>query len=541
MKRLILIAISLYIPLSAQPVLTAIANNASYSVQGLLNSGIAQGSLFAAFGRNLAPAGTNTIVSSFPIPNSMADVSMKITSGGTTVNALMIYVTEGQVGAILPSKTPTGQATVTLTSQGRTSPPFTITVVQRSFGIFTLNQGGTGPAVIQNFNSQTDQPVNTVITPAKPGQVVTLWGTGLGPASGDEAAAPVPGDLKPNLRVVVGSTDATVLYAGRSGCCAGVDQVQFIVPQETLGCYVPVVLYGPTLNTRRLTDVAPQSNWATMSVSQDGKTCTDPSGLTGDEINRMQQAGSSRVGSVLLELWHPFIEKAQNTTLLASFGKLDAASFLRSRGIFGYPALGTCLSYPVNEDSQSTPLVLPLGGLDAGGALTVQGPAGTLQALRKSNGSYASANTPATQFGLGNGHYTLSNGAGGADVGAFQAEFDVPAPLKWVNKQQVMEFNDIGSDVPFQWTGADPKSFVVVTSLGYNDFVGAFTMCTVDSSAGNFGLGTLPSIIAGIDGQFGGFPNIFQLGTVSPTKRFTATGLDLGLISVMLVDGVYVQ
>src|ERR1041385_2160658 len=96
----LLFNVLLTLPAAAQPVLLAAANNASYAGQGLLNSGIAQGSLFALFGRNLAPSGTNAIVDSFPIQTKMANVSLKITSGGSSFDALMIYVTEGQIGAI---------------------------------------------------------------------------------------------------------------------------------------------------------------------------------------------------------------------------------------------------------------------------------------------------------------------------------------------------------------------------------------------------------------------------------------------------------
>lgn len=543
MKKWILAAAVFAVPAWAQPQINAALNNASYALPGLLNSGIAQGSMFAVFGTGFAPEGTSEVVSAFPLQTSMAGVSLKVTLGTTSVDALMIYVTPGQVGAIMPSGTPLGTGTMTLKNASGTSKAFSIQVVQRSFGIFTLNQSGTGPAVIQNFESADNQPVNTVMTPAKPGQVVTLWGTGLGPVSAGESTGPAPGDLHPGLRLSVGSNqNVSVLYAGRSGCCAGVDQVQFVVPPDTLGCYVPVVLYGPSLNIHKVTDIAPQSNFATMSISEDGKPCTDPSGLTGEDIAHLQQKGSLGVGSVLLQLWHPFLENVQSTTLAASFSKLDPNTFLRSRGIFGYPALNTCLSYPIPKinDSQSTPGVLAAPLLDAGVKLTVQGPGGTLEAARGADGGYSSGNAPTSQFSPGSGHYTLSNGSGGKDVGAFQVGFDVPPLIQWTNKQQIASFQVFGSNVPFQWTGADPNSFVVITSLGYNNFIGAFTMCTTPGDSGKFSLETLPSVIVGIDGNFGGFPNIFGLGTVSPVVRFSAPGLDAGLLSVMLVDGVFV-
>src|SRR5205085_6350121 len=142
---------------------TEAANNASYPRRGLLNYGVAEGSLFAIFGTGLAAPGTQSVVSSFPIPTEMAGVSVQVSGSGTVANAPVVYVTEKQVGAILPSRMPLANATVTLSYQGTSSNSFPITIVRRSFGIFTLNQAGTGPAVAQNFISESNQPVNTVL------------------------------------------------------------------------------------------------------------------------------------------------------------------------------------------------------------------------------------------------------------------------------------------------------------------------------------------------------------------------------------------
>ena len=46
----------------------------------------------------------------------------------------------------------------------------------------------------------------------------------------------------PGVEVFVGTQAAKVIYAGRSGCCAGVDQINFEVPASLSGCYLPVVV-----------------------------------------------------------------------------------------------------------------------------------------------------------------------------------------------------------------------------------------------------------------------------------------------------------
>src|SRR5580700_6110082 len=117
----------------AQPTVAAggVLNVASYSYAGLPNGSIAQGSMFVAFGSNM---GTVNSATSFPLPNTLGTTSIKVTSGSTSVDAIMIYTTPGQVAAILPSSTPVGSATLTLTNNGQTSSPVDIQIVPSSFG-----------------------------------------------------------------------------------------------------------------------------------------------------------------------------------------------------------------------------------------------------------------------------------------------------------------------------------------------------------------------------------------------------------------------
>ncbi|MCP5112159.1 MAG: hypothetical protein GY953_15125, partial [bacterium] len=231
--------------LTAQPVVYegGIVNNASYALPGLPNAAIARGSMCAIFGENLGPAAGAT-ATAFPLPaaDGLAGTSVQVTVAGISVDAIMAYTTAGQVGAILPSRTPVGVGTLTLTYEGQTSEPVSISVVESSFGIFTRNQRGSGPAIVQNVNSETDRPVNSLADVARPGQTMILWGTGLGPVGGDEAAGPLPGNLDLPVEVIVGDVSANVVYKGRSGCCSGIDQIVFEVPAGVEGCYVPLIV-----------------------------------------------------------------------------------------------------------------------------------------------------------------------------------------------------------------------------------------------------------------------------------------------------------
>src|SRR5512134_1053489 len=124
-----------------------IVNAASYRVVGLPNSGIAQGSIFLVFGSNLGPA-VLTKDPDFPLGTNLAGTSITVTVNAVTVNCLMIYTSNGQVAALLPSNTPigTGQLRLTFNAAVFTEP---IQVVRTNFGIFTSTANGVGPAVVQ--------------------------------------------------------------------------------------------------------------------------------------------------------------------------------------------------------------------------------------------------------------------------------------------------------------------------------------------------------------------------------------------------------
>src|SRR5581483_1628136 len=338
------LAVSVF-PAPAAPAIAkgGIYNNASYAGDGALNRGIAQGSVFAIFGSGLGPD-TLQQVRSYPLPKDLGGVTVRVTPQFLTpIDAYPLYVTAGQIGVLLPDSTPTGPADVTVTYQGQTSRPEQITVVRRNVGVFTANQAGSGPAIVQNFNSETDQPLNTLATPAKPGQTVILWATGLGAVSADETAAPAPGDIAAGVTVYVGGAPALIRYAGRSGCCSGIDQIVFDVPKTVEGCYVPVHIVGrgvfTTPENRTIPVEHTVSNSVTISVAGAGQ-CVDSSGLTGAELAAMQSKGG-RVGALSFTRRPAGLLETTQDDASGQFSRFDAASFLRSRGIFGLPAFGT--------------------------------------------------------------------------------------------------------------------------------------------------------------------------------------------------------
>lgn len=251
----ILVLVLTSLACSAVPVVDGpgAVNNASYSS----SPGIARGSIFAVFGENLGPEQLQ-VVGSFPLPTRLAGTSIRLSVAGQSVDALMLYASASQVGAVLPSSTPLGEGTLTVNFEGQTSAAVPVNIVDQAPGLFTVNQRGTGPA------SVTDENYALIgrDRPAYPGQTVIFWATGLGPVSGEEAAGPLPGPM-PGAGVMIGGRPATVLYAGRSGCCAGLDQIHVVIPQGLGGCDVPV----------QLTAGGVTSNTATIAIAPPGASC----------------------------------------------------------------------------------------------------------------------------------------------------------------------------------------------------------------------------------------------------------------------------
>jgi uncharacterized protein (TIGR03437 family) len=522
-----------------------VVNNASYFGKGTVGGGIAQGSLFAIFGQGFGPSGVISTAASFPLETTLAEVSVDIHSGGAVLSALPLYVATGQIGAILPSATPLGSAAVVVNYNGSSSQPEPITVVTRNFGVFSVNQAGSGPAAAQNVAADGSLSLNTLINSAQPGQTVVLWGTGAGPVSGNEAAGPLPGNLSAfNLTVYVGGVPAAVSYRGRSGCCAGVDQINIVIPSASIaGCYVPVVVTGPALagtaqNTQIPADHA-VGNFTTLSISANGGACTDASGLNAAQLARFGAGVDMALGALAFERAPRGLTPATIDSVTGGFGSYSPAAFFRTQGIFGLPAPGTCLSSPMPL-THAVPVDPALNdSLQAGSTLTINGPNGMRQATRTADGTYdaglgSASGTPAPPF-LSPGQFTVSNGGGG-DVGSFSALFNMPAPLAWTNS--TANFQGVSSPT-LTWTGGSSGTLAVIASVSYNDNEGFFALCTADSTTGSF---TVP--LYAYQGNIlltSAAPSLLSLGA-GVLSSFSNGALNAGFIWALAMNtGVYVQ
>jgi len=460
----------------AQPVVNqgGILNAASYGLDSLPNAGIAEGSIFTVFGTGLGPA-TLQMAGAFPLSTTLGGTSIKVTAGGTTVDAIMLYTSASQVAAILPSKTPVGAGTLTLTYNAKPSSPVTIQVVRANFGIFARDMAGTGPAVVQNYVSQASMPFNSPIQAAQPGQVMVLWGTGLGPVNVDETNPPGAVDPGTDVEVWVGNQPAAVQYKGRSPGFSGEDQINFQLPQNVpQGCYVPVAIKAGGV----------VSNFTSIAIAPQGGICSDPHGPPASDLQRIASGQSLKLAWIQLvrenfTLGVPGAVVATGKADVAwgDFFRWDAGTVGQSVALnsVGGVALGSCTVVTGGENVFGSLVVRGGSRLNIGTALNLSGPNGSkrlpvdkLGLYEKNAMGYAATpavfGTPKAPPFLDPGAYTVDNGTGGLDAGGFHASLTIPnapTPLSWTNLDSIQTI-DRSQDLTITWTGGDPTSEYVL-------------------------------------------------------------------------------
>ena len=481
-----------------------VVNAASYLSLAYNNYGIARGSMFLVFGSALGPV--NLVqATSFPLPTTdgLAGTRVLISIGAYNAACPMVYSSLTQVAAIMPSNAPEGDGSLVVSYQNLASTSVPIRVVHSAFGVFTRNQAGSGPAIAQNFVSQASMPLNSLVASATPGQTVILWGTGLGPATGgDETAGPRPGSLPFLDSLYVGGMPANVRYAGRSGCCAGVDEIVFDVPAGISGCYVPVAAITSGV----------VSNFGTISVAASGKECNDPLSFRASSLTAAESSGTLRAAQIGLT------SASGEIDFSGSFFATDLNTALGSTSWLTPPA-GTCY---VSVSSVTATPAHAGAGLNAGDSISVNGPPGLLMAPNTSSGGYSMSKSPAN---LSQGSYSFAS-QGGSDVGPFTTTLNMAAPAVWTNASSYSGPTiSAGSPLLFPWSGADPSGYVTLRVASANATYNSVMQCTATPSAGVF---TVPATLT--RALFAGPVTVSLSSTAAPVS-FAATGLDAASIT----------
>ncbi len=473
----------------AQPAITpnGMVNAASYIQAGLPNGDVAQGSIFAIFGKNMGPETPASATWPLPTIQGLGGATVNVEdSGGVSHSVILLFVSAGQINAVLPSAVAVGQASLTVTYNGQTSASQTFKVVARSVGLFARNAGGSGPGIVLQYHGSNPTPtLNDISNSAYPGDVAVLWGTGLGPITTDETQPPPQTNMGQVAYVWVGGQQVTnVAYEGRS-TFAGEDQINFTIPSNITGCYVPVFVQIGTV----------VSNTVSMSIMPNGGMCSDSLSGYGSLTSAYLQAHGLKQGSVTLsrtavEMPSPL---PTTTTDAASgvFDSYDWAQLAESRGI-GVSVYGACTVFTFSGSSATTTDPIAPTYLDAG-ALSLVGPDGVTKPIPSaSKGLYtAQLGSSTTSLYLSAGKYTLT-GAGGADVGAFTSSLTLPAPFTWTNMDALPVMGALSvvtraKGVEVNWTGGTGN----VVIEGYSAITtpqnaGAIFICYAQASAGSF-------------------------------------------------------
>ncbi len=548
-------------PTTPTVTITDVLDAASYT------SGIAQGSIFVVKGTGLSASGYTAL--QFPLPTTSNGVKITFTptSGGSGTGAYLIYLYNqngvNQLAAVLPSTLAPGTYNVTVTNGSAVSAPFQVSVVQRKPDLITQDSTGTGLAVVQNYISSSQLDIDrftsgtvsgVAISPASPGQTLIAWGTGLGGGvpPGDNNAQQAYDFTKNgvNVQVLVGGVSITPFYAGSAPGLAGADQIDFTLPANVpIGCTVPFqISVNGTLSNQTFIAIAPDAS---------SGACVAP-GFTTSQLQQLDNGGTFTVGAFSL---------AQITANITGIGtaKIDSAggSFTRFTGFQLAGALqaagvstGSCQVVHLTQGENPLGVTGNATGLDAG-MVALSGPGGsglTNQAMKEDPTSKVYSLTLGTEglpvsipgalnVTLVPGTYTL-NGAGGADVGTFNASVTLGPPLTVSNFPSTINRS---AGLTLNWTGGNPTDTVEIVGTaapgnGANPNGSAF-FCSTTAGTGSF---TVPSsILMQLPATSAETGFLEVISTVTPTTGnglFTAPltaggNIDMGVFSALSGTG----
>jgi len=462
-------------PLTFSVTLTVTGAGApSFTAGGVFNAlgyqnKLAPGTVFVVFGSSMGPSAL-AAASGPNYPDTVGGTSVTLTpaSGGSAVNAKMVYASAGQVAALLPSSIAPGTYSMRVVYNGLTSAPQSVTVVARSFGIATANSAGSGTAqaTIGNVNGGVSLTrfttgsvafggLNWTLTPAHPGDTLVLWGTGggadsandTGGTSGDQTAAG-------NFQVIVSGRSITPLYAGASSGYAGLWQINFTLPADIApDCFASAqVSAGGEL-----------SNTVSIPIAPNGQTFCADSQLTQDALAALDAGRSVAFGGVAVSkisntntiIATPGATPTVTTTNIESIG----AAFVLYNGAeyaaaFSGAKIDACYVNDRTAPATAASPATPDGFLDAGATLPASGPGlsatAAIPVISANPGpAYALALTSGTlQSG---GTYTVK-GNGGKGVGPFTAS--VTFPTNFTSNLASIGTIDRTKPLNVTWTGS---------------------------------------------------------------------------------------
>ncbi len=225
---------------------------------------VSAGQMLSLFGTNLA--GETAPAAGFPLPTELAGT--RVLLGG--VPAPLLYVSPSQINLIAPQqlRNLAGSGTTLTVYSGRlATSPARVAVARSSPGVFTALGTGSGAGSITHQDGSLVSRVN----PLLPGEAISVYLTGIGALDpgvpdGEAASAdPLP-RATANVRLLLDTQPAEVLYAGAAPGFAGLHVVVARVPPSLPRQFPEVVVESDGVRSNRTTaggasllDAAPAS------------------------------------------------------------------------------------------------------------------------------------------------------------------------------------------------------------------------------------------------------------------------------------------
>ena len=331
-------------------------------------------------------------------------------------------------------------------------------------------------------------------------------------------------------------------YAGRSSD-AGVDQINITIPNGLSGCFVSVGIF----------DNGVPANFTSIAVEPNGAVCSDADLFSAAEIQSIASGNPMRLGTAALAQYTAAATvlgvpvKIDYEIGRAHFQEYSPANFLNSLTSLSSLAVSpsSCSVFQYTDLDFADPVVVP--GLDTGALLNVAGGAVTMDEAKLATGIYGgtfsneSPTAPSPPFLKAGAAFTVNNGSGGADVGAFTFNVTLPPVITWTNKPTAATIPR-NQNLTINWTGGDPTLFVYINGYSNLDTSGAGGefVCVAPTSAGSF---TVPAAVLSampvsanevLDGVT--IPSGLLVVNATTTTRPTAAGLDVFLVGASVGD-----
>ncbi|MGH9844893.1 MAG: hypothetical protein ACREEM_39760, partial [Blastocatellia bacterium] len=233
---------------------------------------VAPGAIVSAFGSSLAA--NVEVAKPGPLPTMLAGTKVKITDSRNEARlAKLFFVAPTQINYIIPEDLADGDATVTITNSDGKESTGKVQIARAAPGLFTANANGKGvaAAVALRIKDGKYEPVARPdrskecfvheaidLNPEDDRVFLILFGTGIRHAPDPDG----DGNLRENIRVIIGGIEIKPDFAGGAPGFEGLDQINVELPRTLIGRGVvdcTITVDGFTTSSNRTTIEIKQS------------------------------------------------------------------------------------------------------------------------------------------------------------------------------------------------------------------------------------------------------------------------------------------